>query len=163
MATDKQKKASEAVYNTIISYLDGKGYKYEILDAPADDYMINLRMRGDDLPISLFIIVDADREIIMVKSPEYTSFKQDKINLAAQAVCFLNHSIVDGCYALDIDDGRIMWTATSCFRGSLVGEETIHYLIGISVATLDNYNDLLMMLNSGILDLDSFKEQVKKK
>ena len=83
--------------------------------------------------------------------------------IAAKAVCFLNNRIVDGSYALNIDKGTIMWTATSCFRGSLVGEEVIRYLIGISVSTLDNHNELLMMLNMGILDLDGFREKVMAK
>lgn len=163
MADDRQKKAAQAVYNTIIKHLDGAGLKYDIMEAPADDYMINLKMRGDDLPISLYIIVDADRELIMVKAPEYTSFGQDKIDLVAKAVCFLNSTIVDGRYALDIDDGRIMWTISSSYRSSLIGEEVIRYLIGVSVTTLDDYNELLMMLNMGILDLDSFRAKVREK
>ena len=163
MANDKQKKSALVVYNTIIKHLDGANLKYDILEAPGDDYMISLKMRGEDLPVSLYIIVDADRELIMVKSPEYTTFNQDKIDLAAKAVCFLNNRIVDGSYALNIDKGTIMWTATSCFRGSLVGEEVIRYLIGISVSTLDNHNELLMMLNMGILDLDGFREKVMAK
>ena len=160
MATEKQKKAAEAVFNTIIRHLDGAGLKYEIREAIGDDRMIHLIMRGDDLPITLFIIVDADRELIMVKSPEFTRFAEDKIDLAAKAVCVINNAIADGSYALDIDDGRIMWTITSCFRGSLVGDETIHYLIGVSVATLDQHNELFMMLNMGILDLDGFREKI---
>lgn len=161
MATEKQKKAAEAVYNTIIKHLDGAGLKYDIMEAMGDDYMISLKMRGDDLPISLYIIVEADRELIVVKSPEYTSFSQDKIDMAAKAVCFLNDSIVDGCYVLDIEDGRIMWNATNSYRGSLIGEEVIHYLIGISVATLDSYNELLLMLNMGVLDFDGFCAKVR--
>lgn len=163
MATEKQKKAATAVFNTITKHLDAADLKYKVLEAMGDDYMINLNMRGDDLPISLYIIVEADKELIMVKAPEYTSFSQDKIDLAAKAVCFLNDSIVDGCYVLDINDGHIMWNATSSYRGSLIGEEVISYLIGISVTTLDSYNELLMMLNMGILNLDSFCEKVKEK
>lgn len=160
MATDKQKKAAEAVYNTVIRYLDGKSFKYTIRDAQGDDYMIQLDMKGDDLPISLYIIVDADRELIMVKSPELSKFGADQIDMAAKAVCSVNYAIADGSYALDIDDGRIMWTITSCFRGSLVGEETIHYLIGVSVVTLDRFNDLFMMMKMGILDLDGFRAKI---
>ncbi len=160
MATEKQKKAAGIVFNTIIKHLDGVGFKYEIMEAPGDDYMINLPMRGDDLPIHLYIIVDADREIIMVKSPEFTRFPEEKIDTAAKAVCLINDAIADGRYALDIDTGRIMWTISSCFSGSLIGEDTIHYLIGVSVATLDRHNDLFMALNMDILDLDGFRAKL---
>jgi len=160
MATDKQKKAAEAVFNTIIRHLDNGGLKYKVVDAPGDDYMINLTMRGDDLPVDLFIIVDADRELIMVKSPEFTKFDADKIDVAAKAVCCINNAIADGSYALNIDKGNIMWTITSCFRGSLVGEETIRYLIGVSVVTLDKFNDMFLMLNMGVLDLDTFRQKI---
>ena len=44
----------------------------------------------------------------------------------------------------------------ACFRGSLVGEETIAYLMGASLFTLDHYNDRLLMLKMGALDLDTF-------
>lgn len=163
MATLKQKKAAEAVYNTIIKYLDGADLKYEIKEAPGDDYMISLNMKGDDLPVHMYIIVDADREIIMLKSLEFTTFGMDQIDLAAKAVCFLNDTIADGSYALNIEDGHIMWTATTCFRGSLIGEDTIRYLIGISVTTLDAFNDKLMMLKMGILDLESFCEKIRNR
>ena len=161
MATLKQKKAAEAVFNTIIKYLDGANLKYDIKDAQGDDYMINLNMKGDDFPIHMYIIVDADREIILLKSLEFTTFGMDQIDLAAKAVCFLNDTIADGSYALNIETGSVMWTATTCFRGSLIGEEAIHYLIGISVTTLDAFNDKLMMLKMGILNLESFCEKIR--
>ena len=163
MATEKQKKAAAAVYRTIIKYLDGANLKYDIKEAPGDDYMINLNMKGDDFPIHMYIIVDADRELIMLKSLEFTTFGMDQIDTAAKAVCFINDTIADGAYALDIESGRIMWTATTSFRGSLIGEEVIHYLIGISVTTLDEFNDKLMMLKMGILDLETFCQKIRNR
>lgn len=160
MANEKQKKAAAQVFDTIIRHLDGNGLKYEVREAQGDDLMVHLVMRGDDLPISLYIIVDADRELIMIKSPEFTSFGQDQIDLAAKAVCAINYAIADGSYALDVGDGSIMWTITSTYRGSLIGDEAIHYLIGVSVTTLDRFNDMFMMLKMGVLDLDTFREKI---
>ena len=160
MATEKQIKSAAAVFNTIIRHLDGMKFKYDIMDSPGEGHMIHLTMRGDDLPISLYIIVDADKELIIIKSPEFTKFAADKIDLAAKAVCAINDAILDGSYALNIDTGNVMWTITSCFRGSLVGEETIHYLMGVSVTTLDHYNELFMLLNMGAIDFDTFREKI---
>ena len=160
MATEKQIKSAAAVFNTVIRHLDNMKFKYEIMDSPGEGHMVHLTMRGDDLPISLYIIVDADKELIIIKSPEFTKFAADKIDLAAKAVCAINDAILDGSYALDIDKGNVMWTITSCFRGSLVGEETIHYLMGVSVTTLDHYNELFMLLNMGAIDFDTFREKI---
>lgn len=156
MATEVQKKAAEKVFNTVVKHLDNMEFVYEQLEAPGDDYMLRLEIKGEDLPIVIFIVVDADRGIIMVKSPEFATFPPDKLDIAAKAVCAINYVIADGSYALSLEDGSIMWTITSCFRGSLVGEETIAYLMGASLFTLDHYNDRLLMLKMGALDLDTF-------
>lgn len=162
MATEVQKKAAERVFNTIVAHLDKAGMKYNLQQAPGADYMIHLQARGDDLPITLFIVVDADRELIMIKSPEFTSFSADQIDMAAKAVCAINWTIADGSYALNLENGSIMWTLTTSFRGSLIGEETIYYLIGVSLATLDRFNDRFMLLKMGAMDLDTFCQKVRQ-
>lgn len=159
MAIDKKKQA-ETVYNTIIRHLDGAGLKYKTMDGHGDDYMINFTMKGKDLPMEFFIVVDVDREIIMIKSPDFTTFPPEKIGDAAKAVCAINYAIADGSYALDVSDGNVMWTMTSSFAGSLIGEEVIHYMIAISIITVDKFNDMFMMLNMGILDIDTFLEKI---
>lgn len=159
MAIDKKKQA-EAVYNTIIRHLDGAGLKYKTMPGQGDDMMINFTMKGKDLPMEFFIVVDVDREIIMIKSPDFTTFPAEKIGDAAMAVCAINYAIADGSYALDVKDGNVMWTMTSSFAGSLISEEVIHYMIAISIITVDKFNDMFMMLNMGILDIDTFIEKI---
>lgn len=160
MATEAQKKAAERVFNTLVAHLDKAGLVYTQREAQGDDYMIHLQARGDDLPIMLYIVVDADRELLMIKSPEFTSFPADKIDVAAKAVCAINWAIANGSYALDIEDGSIMWTITTSFRGSLLGEEAIHYLLGTSLATLDRFNDKFMLLKMGAIDLEAFRNAI---
>lgn len=159
MAIDK-KKAAETVYNTIIRHLDDAGLKYKTMPGKGDDYMINFTMKGKDLPMEFFIVVDVDREIIMIKSPDFTTFPAEKIGDAAKAVCAINYAIADGSYALDINDGHLMWTMTTSFAGSLIGEEAIRYLLAISIITVDKFNDMFMMLNMGILDIDTFLAKI---
>ena len=159
MAIDKKKQA-ETVYNTIIRHLDGAGLKYKTMAGHGDDYMINFTMKGKDLPMEFFIVVDVDREIIMIKSPDFTTFPPEKIGDAAKAVCAINYAIADGSYALDVKDGHLMWTMTSSYAGSLISEEVIHYMIAISIITVDKFNDMFMMLNMGILDIDTFIEKI---
>ena len=159
MAIDKKKQA-EGVYNTIIRHLDGAGLKYKTMPGHGDDLMINFTMKGKDLPMEFFIVVDVDREIIMIKSPEFTTFPAEKIGDAAKAVCAINYAIADGSYALDVKDGNVMWTMTSSFAGSLISEEVIHYMLAISIITVDKFNDMFMMLNMGVLDIDTFIEKI---
>ena len=159
MAIDKKKQA-ETVYNTIIRHLDGAGLKYKVMDGRDGDYMINFTMKGKDLPMEFFIVVDVKRELIMIKSPDFTSFPAEKIGDAAKAVCAINYAIADGSYALDVKDGHLMWTMTSSYAGSLISEEVIHYMIAISIITVDKFNDMFMMLNMGILDIDTFIEKI---
>lgn len=159
MAIDKAK-AAENVFNTIIKHLDGAGLKYKVMDGRDGDYMINFTMKGKDLPMEFFIVVDVKRELIMIKSPDFTSFPEEKIGDAAKAVCAINYAIADGSYALDVKDGHLMWTMTSSYAGSLISEEVIHYMIAISIITVDKFNDMFMMLNMGILDIDTFIEKI---
>ncbi len=160
MANEKNLKAAEAVYNTILKHLDSNGLKYDTMPGHGDDFMIKLGMRGDDFPMELFIIVDVERQLIMIKSPEFTTFSPDNIDVAAKAVCAINYAIADGSYALDVNSGNIMWTMTSSFAGSLISEDVIRYMIAITIITVDKFNDKFMMLNMGILDYESFLAQI---
>ena len=63
---------------------------------------------------------------------------------------------------LDLDSGSIMWTACNSFLGSLMGEEAIRYLLGISLTTLDRFNDRFMLLKMGAMDLDTFCQTVRQ-
>lgn len=160
MITEKQKKAAKTVYDTLIRYLDKESLKYEVIDMDNEDYMVKLGIRGDDLPMEFFIVVNTERGIIMLKSPEFTTFSEDKIDVAAKAICAINYELADGSYAINLETGSVMWTITSCFRGSLIGEDVIEYLIGMSAAVVDNYNEKFMMLDLGILSFEEFKAKI---
>ena len=161
MATEAQKKAAERVYNTLVGHLEKSGLKYTPMTAVQDgDYMLRLEARGDDLPMTLFVIVEAARGLFMVKSPEFTKFSADQIDVAAKAVCAINWAIANGCYSLNLETGAIMWTACNSFLGSLMGEEAIHYMLGVSMSTVDRFNDKFMLLKMGAIDLDTFLQQI---
>lgn len=156
MITEKQKKTAQTTFETLTRYLDKEELRYDVVCQDGEDYIVSLTIRGDDLPMEFLIVVNVERGIIMVKSREFTKFSEEKLNDAAKAVCALNYQLADGSYALDLETGAVWWTITSCFKGSLIGEEVIEHLIGMSVAVVDEYNEKFMMLNMGVLDLEGF-------
>lgn len=151
---DKMMKAKE-IYETICSFLDGDNWKYDRHD---EDLVITMSAKGEDLPISFVVRVDAERRLVTVFSQLPFEAKSEKIVETAVAVAMANYGLVDGSFDFDVQKGKIIFRMTTSYLESLISEEVFEYMIYCTAHTVDKYNDKLMMLAKGMIDLAKFKE-----
>ena len=81
--------------------------------------------------------------------------KNKRLDLAI-ATCVASYGLSDGSFDYDITTGRIFFRLTVCFRNSTIGDGLFTYLVGVSSAVVDKYNDKFFAISKGLLSVDDF-------
>lgn len=162
MATEAGKAGAAELWNQLLAFFENASIKYESIYAPNEegDYLLRTRFRGDDLPMEFLIGIDANRQVLFLKSLELVKVSEDKLPTVAMAVCAMNDKIFDGSYALSLKRGTVMFTYTIPFAGSLIHESVLMQMMAICNQTVDAFNDKLFALVNGMVDLDGFLKMI---
>lgn len=142
--------------SVLISCLEHKKLKYSVDEQTDARTHIRIRFTGNDLPMTLHIILRADRQIVSVLSPMPFVIEPERRHDAAIAVIAANHGLIDGSFDLNMQSGELYFRLTSAFMGTVLTEELFSYLMFVSAETIDRFNDRFEALNSGKLDLAGF-------
>lgn len=153
MTNDEKRAAAQRTFGTLCSMLDNKNWSYKKNE---EDLTITCTARGDDLPMELIIRVDEMRSLVSLLSYMPFRIKEEKRIDAAIALTIVNYKLVDGSFDFDLHDGTVIFRLTNSFRGSDLGEDVFEYMVLVSCQTIDDYNDKLLMLSLGNLDIDAF-------
>ena len=152
MADVKYTKA-KAVFDTTCEALRGEDWRFTTDD---EELKIHTQAIGEDLPMDIMIDVNAKRQLVLVISKLPLTVPENKLVDLAIAVNVINYQLVDGSFDFDLKSGRIFFRLTSSFRESKVGKEAVLYMLMCSCKTIDEYNDKLLLLAKGLLDIDQF-------
>ena len=106
MTDTKKIEQANAVYNTILSVLDGRSWKY---DKKEEDRVIFLKVTGDDLPMDFVIRVLDEQQVISIISFMPTSMPEDKRVEGAIATTIITNQLADGSFDYDMRDGSILF------------------------------------------------------
>lgn len=153
MADEKKTALAQQVYRDLCAALDRKDWNYE---KDEEKLIIHFRVSGDDIPISMIVLVDADRQLIRVMSPMPFEIAEDKRIEGAIATCVASFGMADGNFDYDFGEGTIMFRMTASFRDSQIGDTLFYYLIDCSCTMVDKYNDQFLALNKGMLSINDF-------
>lgn len=146
---------AQETYAVLCSMLDNKEWHYDKIE---EDLVIKSSVKGDDFPIDFIMKVNPRNEIVSFIS--WLPFKIDeskRIDLAL-AVCATNYRMADGSFDYDLSDGTIMFRLTSSFKESTLSESLFEYMLMVSAATVDRYNDKFFMISKGMLPIQQFIE-----
>lgn len=153
MTDEKKLEQAKTVYSSIGKMLVARNWKY---DKDEEKLTIFLKVTGDDLPMDFVIRALPEQQLIRIISFLPAKMPEDKIVEGAVATAIVTNKLADGSFDFDISDGSIMYRITSSFRDSLIGEKLLAYMIDISSAIVDEYNDKFFMLAKGMLSLEDF-------
>lgn len=155
---NKHERALQA-FRALCANLDAHNWHYKKFE---EDLTIDTGVNGEDLPISLLIQVDEDRELVILLSLQPFSVPENKRLDMAAAVSVVNNRLVDGSFDFDIKKGRLVFRMTSCYIDSILGDDLFTYMIGVSCKTVDDFNDKFMMLSSGMISIEKFIELINQ-
>lgn len=140
----------------LLSMLEHNHLKYTVEEQSDLRTIIRIHFTGEDLPMTLHIILRTDRQIASIYSILPFQISEANRTDAAIAVTAANHGLIDGSFDLNLDTGEIRFRLTSCYIGTVLTEALFSYLMFVSAETVDRYNDRFEKLNNGGLDLDGF-------
>lgn len=149
-------------FAALIQSLENKKLKYSVESEDNDRAHVKISFTGNDLPMTLHILLRADRQIVSVISAMPFRIREEVRRDAAIAVTYANHGLIDGSFDMNMETGEIRFRLTSSFHNTLLHESLYQYLIYVSADTVDRYNDRFMMLNTGDMDLQGFIAADKK-
>ena len=159
-ATKEQLATAAQVYQDFCVTMDEMGWKYR---KNAEKLEIETGAKGDDLTIELTIKVDAERQVVTVLSHlPYVIDKEKRID-AVVAVSVINNSLVHGCVDYVPTDGHVFFRMTNSYLDSKLDKEVYKYLLLCSCTTIDNFNDKLLLLSKGMININQFIELYNKK
>lgn len=159
MADEKILELAKKVYEDLCQGLDKQEWQYDRHD---EDLVVTISMKSEDLPINMILRVAPDAQVVNVFSVLPVKVPDEKLVDMALAVCVANDGMINGCFDLDMNKKQIVWRLCTTYRGSLLGSEAYSYMVGVSAATVDKYNDRFLMLAKDMIDIKKFIELESK-
>lgn len=163
MAEEINMKNAKEVFDTLVKALNDLDWKFRKNE---DDLVIISGAKGDDIPIDFIVKVNPKNEVVQFLSKLPFNMPEDKRVDGAIAVCVANYTLIDGSFAYDMRDGKILFKMTSSYRGSIFSENVIfitkdlfEYMIAVAISTVDHYNDKFLMIAKGRMTVQQFIEQ----
>ena len=150
---DEKNVNAREVFQVLCDGLDQMGWNY---DAEPEKLKILFHVKGEDLPMTFVMAVDADRKLVSLISILPFRFKEEKILDGAIATCYANYKAFDGSFDLNIRDGSVAFRMTTSYRDSIIGPKMVEYLVGWASLAVDDYNDKFFMINQGMLSVEDF-------
>ena len=153
MAEKLDLKQAKAMYKGMIDMFDSIGWTYDRRD---DELVIESGVKGEDLPIKLYVLVKPKQQVVQVISPLPFNIPEDKRVDAAIAVCVANYGIVDGTFDYDFTDGSISFRMTWGYRGCKSSRDLFEYLVMVAAGTVERYNDKFFMVGKNMMSVQQF-------
>lgn len=152
--TPERMKEGKAVFDNLVNHLHSINLNFATEELE-DRFVIRFNMSGDDIPMRFFVYVNPQHRIITLHSPQPVKFDADKLDLGCKAIAAINYRLTDGDFQIDIRDGEVLFNMSNCYAGSLISGEVFDYMLGMSINIVDEFNDKLLMLSKGLIDLDT--------
>lgn len=150
MASEKDLYYAREAYKTVCAALDEMDWSYQ---KDEEKLMVSFGVNGDDIPITVGIVCNLDLQALQFIS--FLPFNAPSHRMAeiASAICVINYRLAIGSFALNLNDGTIMFRLGSCFRETLISAELVRSLIYLTCSTVDESNDNLFALCNGEMTL----------
>lgn len=153
MSDEKTLEQAQYVYSRICEALDERNWRYE---KDEERLLVHFGVNGDGLPIKFIIMADAQRQVLRVFSPLSFEMSEEKRMEGAVATCAVNYGMADGYFDYDLSNGQIVFRATAGFRQSVIGVGLVQYLIELTCAMVDKYNQKFLALDKGVMSIADF-------
>ncbi|MBO5231501.1 MAG: hypothetical protein J6B88_02655 [Clostridia bacterium] len=153
MADEKKIELAKQVYSTLCAAIEKRNWNFE---KDEEKLVVFFGVSGEDIPMKFVLIVDAERQLVRLMSPLPFNMSEAKRLDGAIATCVATFGMADGNFDYDLATGEVMFRLTASFRNSVVGEGLFQYMISLSCAVVDKYNDQFLAIDKGVLDINDF-------
>lgn len=156
MAEENNMVLAARVYETLCTALDNRDWTYE---KEEERLIVRFSVTGEDIPMRMIVLVDADRQLIRLFSFMPFKMPEDKRIEGAIATCVASYALSDGGFGYDIASGEIVFKITASFRESMIGDGLFQHMISCACSVVDAYNDKFLAIGKGLLSINDFINQ----
>lgn len=144
---------AKAVYETICSMFDDRGWHYE---KDEEKLIAYCGVSGEDLPMDFIIQVrEKNGTVALISILPFTVPEDKRLDMAV-AVCAVNYLLVDGCFDFDISDGQLLFRMNNSYLDVEPDMQVFRYMINCAATTVDEYNDKFLMISKGYIKVSQF-------
>ena len=159
-ATEEQKALAQQVREMLLAELESRKFKFTE-STYGEDIVFKFTVIGKDLPIPLSVIIRPAQTLVSIISRLTFDIPVERRVEMAVAVAAVNYGFYEGTFDYSVPKGRIDFRLTSNFRGGSFSRELSGHLISRSIRIVDMYNDKLLALANGTINIQHFLEIVK--
>ena len=146
---------AKALYKTLCQTLDNMKWTY---NKEEDKYIIRTSAVGDDLSMKLMIKIDAERQVMYLKSPMPFTIHENVRDLMGKAILIANYSMLNGSFEFDFSDGYLAFKMVIPYMESIISEAVCKYMIVLSCSMTDKFNDKFQAIAEGRMTLSEFEK-----
>lgn len=144
---------AKSLYKTLCQTLDNMQWKY---DKGEENLIVRTSAVGDDLAMKLNMKIDAERQVMYLKSPMPFAIPEDMRDTMGKAVLIANYTMLNGSFEFDLSDGYLAFKIVVPYMESLISEAVCKYMIVLSCHMTDKFNDKFQALAEGRMTLEEF-------
>ena len=146
---------AKALYKTLCQTLDNMKWTY---NKEEEKFIIRTSAVGDDLSMKLMIKIDADRQVMYLKSPMPFAIPESARDRIGKAVLIANYSMLNGSFEFDFSDGYLAFKMVIPYMESIISEAVCKYMIVLSCSMTDKFNDKFQAVSEGRMTLDELQK-----
>ena len=148
----------KALFNTLCQTLDNMKWRY---DTDEKNLVVRTTAVGKDLSMKLNMHVDAERQVMYLKSPMPFAIQENVRDTVAKAAIIANYTMLNGSFEFDFDTGYLAFKMVIPYMESMLSEKVCHYMIILSCNMTDKFNDKFQALVEGRMTLAEFESFAK--
>lgn len=157
MSEQKDLTLTKKTFERLCEMLDEQKYNYS---PNKEDFTLTIGFNTKDLPMDFYIRCDDAIKTVIVISKMPFKVPEDKYYQLSYALALINMSLADGCFEFDFRDSTVSYRATTSYLESIISKGALEYILDISCAIVDKYNDKLFMFLNDKLTISELMDAI---
>ena len=146
---------AKSLYKTLCQTLDNMKWTYS---KEEDKLTIRTSAIGNDLSMKIMIRIDADRQVMYLKSPMPFTIPESTRDKMGKAIIIANYTMLNGSFEFDFSDGYLAFKMVVPYMESIISEAVCKYMIVLSCSMTDKFNDKFQALAEDRMTLAEFEK-----
>ncbi|MCM1514395.1 MAG: YbjN domain-containing protein [Anaeroplasma bactoclasticum] len=151
MNLDIKSKPAKVVYQTMLDALEDRKWQYH---ADEENQRVAFSVSSNQIHMQFLMSAETEGQYISLLSFFPFCIDEHKKVEVALATSYINYSLINGHFDMDLNEGRVLFRVTCIFDGSLLSKDVIQYMIDCACSTVNRYHPLLFQMNAGTITVD---------
>ncbi len=134
---------SKQIFNSLCEVMKDIEFSY---DKKEDEGVILSGVKGKDMPMPFMMRVSDEKQIVSFVSVIPVDVNEKMLKNIIIALNEINTYLLDGCFAYDTFQSRIIFRSALTYRDAVIGKEALKQMIMLSLAAVDGRNGELQKI-----------------